>query len=168
MAKRVVHYINQFYAGFGGEDTASMGLQYQDGHVGPGIALAQALGEDYEIVDGQAKHNEGAYIESDFLMGNNLLLTPGYGNGADHYDKVLADIQAAPLSPYLSFSLDKTDLELWISQLTAVNDQYSATMMCGLYTEAGYQEYIGKLEAAGVYDYLDAVQTQLDAWKAAK
>lgn len=50
MAKRVVHYINQFYAGFGGEDTASMGLQYQDGHVGPGIALAQALGEDYEIV----------------------------------------------------------------------------------------------------------------------
>ncbi|MBE6955237.1 MAG: extracellular solute-binding protein [Ruminococcaceae bacterium] len=125
-------------------------------------------GEDYEIVDGQAKHNEGAYIESDFLMGNNLLLTPGYGNGADHYEKVLADIQAAPLSPYLSFSLDKSDLELVISQLTAVNDQYAATMMCGLYTEAGYQEYLSKLESAGAYDYLAAVQEQLDAWKAAQ
>lgn len=48
--KRVVHYINQFYAGLGGEDTASIGLQYKDGPVGPGAALAASLGCDYEIV----------------------------------------------------------------------------------------------------------------------
>ena len=48
--KRVVHYINQFYAGLGGEDTASIGLQVQDGPVGPGLPLAQDLGPDYEIV----------------------------------------------------------------------------------------------------------------------
>lgn len=48
--KRVVHYINQFYAGMGGEDTASIGLSTKDEPVGPGTALAQALGSDYEIV----------------------------------------------------------------------------------------------------------------------
>jgi glycine reductase len=49
--KRVVHYINQFYAGMGGEDTASVGLSSQPGSVGPGVGLAQDLGDDYEIVE---------------------------------------------------------------------------------------------------------------------
>ncbi|MGI6157179.1 MAG: glycine/betaine/sarcosine/D-proline family reductase selenoprotein B [Saccharofermentanales bacterium] len=48
--KKVVHYINQFYAGMGGEDTASIGLSSKEGPVGPGLALAKALGDDYEIV----------------------------------------------------------------------------------------------------------------------
>jgi len=48
--KRVVHYINQFYAGMGGEDTASVGLSTQEGPVGPGTMLIDELGDDYEIV----------------------------------------------------------------------------------------------------------------------
>lgn len=48
--KRVVHYMNQFYAGMGGEDTASVWLSVKDGPVGPGRALQKDLGEDYEIV----------------------------------------------------------------------------------------------------------------------
>ena len=48
--KRVVHYINQFYAGMGGEDTASIGLSTQAGPVGPGLTLQKDLGDDYEIV----------------------------------------------------------------------------------------------------------------------
>lgn len=49
--KRVVHYINQFYAGMGGEDTASVGLSTREGPVGPGLALKMTLGDDYEIVE---------------------------------------------------------------------------------------------------------------------
>lgn len=48
--KRIVHYINQFYAGLGGENTASVGISYQDGPVGPGAVLAQEMGEGFEIV----------------------------------------------------------------------------------------------------------------------
>ena len=48
--KRVVHYINQFYAGLGGEDTASVGLSTKDEAVGPGLMLAEVLGDEYEIV----------------------------------------------------------------------------------------------------------------------
>lgn len=47
---RLVHYVNQFYAGLGGEDAAGLGPQMLDGTVGPGRLLAQLLGEDHQIV----------------------------------------------------------------------------------------------------------------------
>lgn len=47
---RIVHYLNQFFGQIGGEDKAGVGPQVKSGHVGPGIALAQALGEEGEIV----------------------------------------------------------------------------------------------------------------------
>ena len=125
--------------------------------------------EDYELVDGQVQAVDGPhYYEADFIIGDNTLLTPLYGNGADHYTRVLEDIEGAVRSSYMGFLLDKSQLDLQISQLTAVNDQYMATLACGGYTEELYQEYLQKLEAAGVRDYLAEVQRQLDAWMAAQ
>lgn len=42
---RLVHYINQFYAGLGGEDAAALGPRVLDGPVGPGRLLQQLLGQ---------------------------------------------------------------------------------------------------------------------------
>lgn len=51
MAKyKVVHYINQFFAGMGGEDTANVGLSVEEKVIGPGLAIQKALGDDFEIV----------------------------------------------------------------------------------------------------------------------
>lgn len=47
---KVVHYINQFFAGIGGEEKADIKPEVRDGVVGPGMALAQAFGEEAEIV----------------------------------------------------------------------------------------------------------------------
>jgi glycine/betaine/sarcosine/D-proline reductase family selenoprotein B len=47
---RVVHYINQFFAGMGAEDTASVGVSVREEPVGPGIGLQKELGEGYTIV----------------------------------------------------------------------------------------------------------------------
>jgi betaine reductase len=47
---RVVHYINQFFAGVGGEDSAGQGPTLVEGPVGPGKKLAELLGDDHEIV----------------------------------------------------------------------------------------------------------------------
>lgn len=47
---RVVHYINQFYAGIGGEEKADIKPEIRDGFVGPGMALNKAFGEEAEIV----------------------------------------------------------------------------------------------------------------------
>lgn len=50
MAKKVVHYINQFFAGLGGEEKADLAPEVKEVPVGPGLALKAALGEGYEIV----------------------------------------------------------------------------------------------------------------------
>ena len=46
---RVVHYINQFFAGIGGEEKADHRPEVRDGAVGPGRGLQAALGADFEI-----------------------------------------------------------------------------------------------------------------------
>lgn len=48
--KKVVHYINQFYAGIGGEDKADHRPEMREGHVGPGMAFQQALKDEASIV----------------------------------------------------------------------------------------------------------------------
>ncbi len=50
MTTRVVHYLNQFFTGAGGEDAAGAPPARVDGPVGPGRRLQQLLGEGYEIV----------------------------------------------------------------------------------------------------------------------
>lgn len=50
MAFRVVHYINQFYAGIGGEEKADYMPEIREGVVGPGMALKGALKGEAEIV----------------------------------------------------------------------------------------------------------------------
>lgn len=47
---RIVHYVNQFFAGIGGEDSAGTGPELRDGAVGPGRRLAAVLGDEHEII----------------------------------------------------------------------------------------------------------------------
>lgn len=47
---KVVHYINQFFAGIGGEEKADYKPEMREGVVGPGMALNGKLGDEAEIV----------------------------------------------------------------------------------------------------------------------
>ncbi len=47
---RVVHYLNQFFGGLGGEDKADLPPQSRTGSVGPGRMLEQLLGSDSKVV----------------------------------------------------------------------------------------------------------------------
>jgi glycine reductase complex component B subunit gamma len=49
-AVRVVHYVNQFFGGLGGEERAQTPLEVREGPVGPGRALQQALGAEGTVV----------------------------------------------------------------------------------------------------------------------
>jgi len=40
---RIVHYLNQFFGGLGGEEKAGTGLESRDGAVGPGKVLSGLL-----------------------------------------------------------------------------------------------------------------------------
>jgi glycine reductase len=47
---RVVHYLNQFFGGVGGEEKAGIGLEEREGAVGPGLPLEELLGPGAKIV----------------------------------------------------------------------------------------------------------------------
>lgn len=47
---KVVHYINQFFAGIGGEEKADHKPEVREGIVGPGMAFKQNFGDEAEIV----------------------------------------------------------------------------------------------------------------------
>lgn len=47
---KIVHYVNQFFAGIGGEDQATIGPATKQGAVGPGRKLDSMLGDDHQIV----------------------------------------------------------------------------------------------------------------------
>lgn len=65
MAKfRVVHYINQFYAGIGGEEFANTEPFKKAEIIGPGLAFTAALDDDIEIV--------GTVVCGDSYFGENM------------------------------------------------------------------------------------------------
>ncbi|MBI4296973.1 MAG: glycine/betaine/sarcosine/D-proline family reductase selenoprotein B, partial [Chloroflexi bacterium] len=47
---RVVHFINHFFAGVGGEEKANHPIEVRQGPLGPGQGLASHLGKGGEIV----------------------------------------------------------------------------------------------------------------------
>ncbi len=47
---RIVHYINQYFAGVGGEEEAGRGPELREEAVGPGKRLQSLIGDEHEIV----------------------------------------------------------------------------------------------------------------------
>jgi glycine reductase complex component B subunit gamma len=65
---RVVHYLNQFFARVGGEESAGLSFEVRDGAVGPGNLLEQLLGDGAHVVltlvcgDNYAVENQQAML----------------------------------------------------------------------------------------------------------
>ena len=70
---RVVHYINQFYAGIGGEEKADHPPEKRSGPVGPGTAFTGAFGDNAEIVStivcGDSFFNENLAEAKETILG---------------------------------------------------------------------------------------------------
>jgi glycine reductase len=47
---KIVHYLNQFFVGLGGEEAAGHPPEFREGPVGPGIRLNELLGEAGQVV----------------------------------------------------------------------------------------------------------------------
>lgn len=50
MSLKIVHYINQFFAGIGGEEAADESVGYEDGPKGPGLGLSGLMKDEGTIV----------------------------------------------------------------------------------------------------------------------
>jgi betaine reductase len=66
---RVIHFINAFFGGLGGEEEAHTAVSLQDEALGPGRLLEQILGEDGRVIatimcgDGYFSEHEEAVVE---------------------------------------------------------------------------------------------------------
>jgi betaine reductase len=66
---RVMHYINAFFGGLGGEEEAHTGISLQDGALGPGRLLEQILADEGQVIatvmcgDGYFSDHEEAVVE---------------------------------------------------------------------------------------------------------
>lgn len=72
MAYRIVHYINQFFAGIGGEEKAGIEPESRSGAVGPGMAFKAVFGNDAEIV-GTVICGDGYFAENMDEAGEKIL-----------------------------------------------------------------------------------------------
>jgi len=100
---RVVHYLNQFFAGIGGEDSAGVGPGTAAGPVGPGRRLGALLGDGFEIVatvwcgDDHAAAGDGVAAEIVAMAAEAkaelLLAGPAFGSG--RYGLACARVAAA-------------------------------------------------------------------------
>jgi putative aldouronate transport system substrate-binding protein len=131
-------------------------------------------GTDYVVANGEAGYPEGLdsktvkYHQMEFVWGNQFLLLPWKGAGADFREKSLEVLKASPISNFMGFTPNLATVKNEIAALQAVNDQYRPQIYCGKYDDALYAEYVAALNTAGAQTIIDLVQTQLDTWKAAK
>lgn len=78
--------------------------------------------------------------------------------------------KTAYVQPLLSFSFDPTDVSTEEAQIKAVVDEYNDVLVKGVKGVAGYQatlnEFLNKLEEAGMSSYMEEVQNQVNAFVA--
>lgn len=115
---RVVHYINQFFAGIGGEDSASAPPELRDGALGPGRRLDSLLGDEHTVVatvfcgDDRAASEVGAIDEIMGLIGSvdaeMVLAGPAFSSGRYGVacGRVAAAAQAAGLIALAAMATD--------------------------------------------------------------
>ena len=68
-------------------------------------------------------------------------------------------------SPILGFNFDKTGNEKEAENVEEVIEQYERDIKTGAFSEEYYQEFLEKLDIAGIDKLVKDVQEQLDKWE---
>ena len=117
---RIVHYLNQFFGGVGGEDKADFPLQVRAGAVGPGLVLERACGGAARIV-------------ATVICGDNLFVEQG--------EQILTEALTAirPFQPHVVIAgpaFNSGRYGLACARLSvAVQEQLSIPALTGMHTE---------------------------------
>ena len=120
-----------------------------------------------DFMDGQDANNSGYYLgDETAILGNGFLAKVWTGNDPDLRDQQYEVNMNAYVSPYTGFSFTTTGFENQVASITSVIEQYRPSFANGLYTEDYYNEFISRLEDAGVNEYIAHIQEEFDAWLA--
>ena len=84
---------------------------------------------------------------------------------APYYQELIALQKDAPTSPLLGFNFDYSDVETEYNLLSSIDKEYGDMLGRGYLGAAGweakYNEYVDKMNAAGLQDVIAAIQEQV-------
>jgi len=140
---RVVHYVNQFFGGLGGEEEAGAPLEVRDGAIGPGKLLEQLLGGDAQVVttlvcgDNYAVENLEAVIaealgkirdaQAELFVAGPCFLAGRYGMAAG---ALCAAVQAKLGIPVVTaMARENPGVDLYRESLYIIDSQENAAKM---------------------------------------
>lgn len=137
------------------------------------LAIYGIEGTHYVINDnGEGCYPDGkdaaavGYHGADFGLGNQFLCHPWLGNGGDFRDLALDNFKNAPVSMYMGLTVDTSAYDTLVANISAVTAEFRGIMASGYYTDTLYQEYVEKLQAAGVDEYVALFQSAVDEYAA--
>jgi len=140
---RVVHYVNQFFGGLGGEEKAGAPLESREGAVGPGKLLEQLLGIDAQVVrtlicgDNYAVENQASMIaaalqkvrvaNADLFVAGPCFLAGRYGMAAGALCSVVQSKLGIPV--IAAMAKENPGADLYREMLYIVDSGDNATKM---------------------------------------
>lgn len=135
-------------------------------------------GKNFEYKDGKVvKHNKDSDgIDNDydvpsftFLCAfNRTPLEGAPGIGDEEFDKEAKEFEDKLVaSPVLGFTLDESKIATEIANVQQTQSEYTINLKTGAFDESYYQEFLDKLNTAGIEKVIEEVQAQLDNWEGA-
>ena len=133
-------------------------------------------GKDYEIKDetnGLIGYPEGVdstnvgWANQTWITGNGSIAYVWETEEIGVWDELKKFNDNAVLSPMYGFTYDSSNVTNEITAITNVEDKYLVILKCGAAdVDATLAQFLDELEAAGIQNVMNDVQTQLDAWVA--
>ena len=133
-------------------------------------------GKHYEVKEdgtigfpeGVTAENSGYYMGGlTALIGNGFLAKPWEGADPNTQELAKAEMNNAEYSPLMGFALDTAALgDIYTALCPIANQEYGPALFCGSAPDGYYDEFIQKMKDAGLDEYLDMVNEQIQAWAA--
>ena len=130
-------------------------------------------GDNYEFVEGSDDiiQINGTYEPSFYVGGNEADMYIKYPAGEDYIDQLQSLQDEATLSPLAGYMFDDTDFQTESAVISSTIQEYLPRLQNGMCdseeeTLALVDEFVGRLETAGINDVIAANQEQLDAYLA--
>lgn len=101
-------------------------------------------------------------------MGNVTILTPQASQGADFWEGFKEYYGGASEVPTLGYTFDAANVETEMAAVANVAGEYALALNTGAAPEGALDEFLTKLDEAGMQKIVDEANVQLDAFFAAK
>ncbi len=126
-------------------------------------------GQDYELVDGRVKKLENSWTAPAWMLGNQFNAYLGENDAEGIWEETMKGNEEADLDALFGFVPDRTPIETELATCEAIWGEYKDILYFGLQDyKTVVPEMMDKLQKAGLEKVTAELQSQIDAFLAAK